>query len=85
MYKWLSKEIKKLMDERGRSISDIEFREHSVYNGSVPIIEVEFRDVESGILFSEDVIVDTQKESFEDILKEVDMKFESFLKLEGIA
>lgn len=85
MYKWLSNEIKKLMDERGRSISDIEFRETSIYNGSVPIIEVEFRDIESGILFSEKVYIDTQKESFEDILKEVDMQIKSFLKQEGIA
>lgn len=85
MYKWLSNEIKKLMDERDRSITDIEFREHSVYNGSVPIIEVEFRDVESNILFSENVIIDTMKYSFEDILKDIDMEIKSFLKREGIA
>lgn len=85
MYEWLSNKIKKLMDERGRSITDIEFREHSVYNGSVPIIEVEFRDVESGILFSEDVIINTKKDSFEDILKNINMEIKSFLKREGIA
>lgn len=85
MNQWLTREIKKLMEKRNRSITDIEFRETSIYNGSIPIIEVEFRDIESGILFSEKVYIDTQKESFEDILKEVDMKIESFLKQEGIA
>lgn len=85
MHQWLTKEIEKLMEKRNRSITDIEFREHSVYNGSVPIIEVEFRDVESGILFSEDIIINTKKDSFEDILKNINMEIESFLKREGIA
>lgn len=85
MNQWLTREIKKLMEEKNRSITDIEISERSVYNGSVPIIEVEFRDVETGILFSEDVIVDTKKDSFERILNNVDMEIESFLKREGIA
>lgn len=85
MNQWLTREIKKLMEEKNRSITDIKISERSVYNGSVPIIEVEFRDVETGILFSEDVIVDTKKDSFERILNNVDMEIESFLKREGIA
>lgn len=85
MNQWLTREIKKLMEEKNRSITDIEISERSVYNGSVPIIEVEFRDVNTGILFSEDVIVDTKKDSFERILNNVDMEIESFLKREGIA
>lgn len=85
MYKWLTREIEKLMEEKNRRITDIEISERSVYNGSVPIIEVEFRDVNTGILFSEDVIVDTKKDSFERILNDVDMEIESFLKREGIA
>ena len=85
MNQWLTREIKKLMEEKNRSITDIEISERSVYNGSVPIIEVEFRDVESGILFSEDVIVDTKKDSFERILKDVEMEIDSFLKREEIA
>ena len=85
MNKWLTREIEKLMEEKNRRITDIEISERSVYNGSVPIIEVEFRDVNTGILFSEDVIVDTKKDSFERILNDVDMEIESFLKREGIA
>lgn len=85
MNKWLTREIEKLMEEKNRRITDIEINERSVYNGSVPIIEVEFRDVESGILFSEDVIVDTKKDSFERILKDVEMEIDSFLKREEIA
>ena len=85
MNQWLSREIEKIMEGKNRRITDIEINERSVYNGSVPIIEVEFRDVESGILFSEDVIVDTKKDSFERILKDVEMEIDSFLKREEIA
>lgn len=85
MNQWLTREIEKLMEEKNRRITDIEISERSVYNGSVPIIEVEFRDVDTGILFSEDVIVDTKKDSFERILKDVEMEIESFLKREEIA
>ena len=41
MNKWLTKEIIKLMKKRGRSITNIEINERSVYSGSIPIIEVE--------------------------------------------
>lgn len=84
MNQWLTREIKKLMEEKNRSITDIEFRETSVYNGSVPIIEVEFRDVESGVFFSEQVIINTEADSFEDILKDFKMEIDSFLKREGL-
>ena len=52
MNKWLTKEIIKLMKKRGRSITNIEINERSVYSGSIPIIEVEFTDVDSGISVS---------------------------------
>lgn len=84
MNQWLTREIKKLMEEKNRSITDIEFRETSVYNGSVPIIEIEFRDVESGVFFSEQVIINTEADSFEDILKDFKMEIDSFLKREGL-
>lgn len=84
MNQWLTREIKKLMEEKNRSITDIKFRETSVYNGSIPIIEVEFRDVESGVFFSEQVIINTEADSFEDILKDFKMEIDSFLKREGL-
>lgn len=84
MNQWLTREIKKLMEEKNRSITDIEFRETSVYNGSIPIIEVEFRDVESGVFFSEQVIINTEADSFEDILKDFKMEIDAFLKREGL-
>lgn len=85
MNQWLTREIKKLMEKKNRRITDIELRETSVYSGSIPIIEVEFRDVESGVFFSEQVIINTEADSFEDILKDVEMEIDAFLKREGIA
>lgn len=85
MNKWLKNEIKKLMEKRNRSIKDIKINERSVYSGSIPIIEVDFTDVDSDIFFSGQIIINTEKDSFEDILKDIDMEIESFLKQEGIA
>lgn len=85
MNQWLTREIKKLMEKKNRRITDIELRETSVYSGSIPIIEVEFRDVEPGVFFSEQVIINTEADSFEDILKDVEMEIDAFLKREGIA
>lgn len=85
MNKWLTKEIIKLMKKRGRSITNIEINERSVYSGSIPIIEVEFTDVDSGIFFSEQILINTEADSFEDILNDVELEIESFLKREGIA
>lgn len=84
MNKWLKNQIVKLMEKRDMSISDIEINERFIYD-SVPYIEVDFRIVESDIFFTGQVIINTEKDSFEDILNDIELEIESFLKQEGIA
>lgn len=89
MHNWLEYEIKKLMQKKGRSIKDIEINEspinENIAYGSIPIITIDFTDVESGIFVSCQVVIDTKKDSLEDILRDIKWEIESFLKREEIA
>lgn len=88
MHNWLEYEIKKLMQKKGHSIKDIEINEspinENIAYGLIPIITIDFTVVESDIFVSCQVVIDTKKDSFEDILRDIKWEIESFFKYEGV-
>ena len=87
MHNWLKNEITKLMEKRNKSITDIKIKEKPIDNGFILIINIDFTDIDSGSLRSEDIIVPvyTKIDSFKDILNNIENQINYVIKKEEIA